>query len=83
MWKGVWKVCKTFCRAVSRETGYVNIKGGERNERKKIFLDKGGEMLIKCVSTRKQERCPVPHPRPEPKGQQEISPAGVIRCGLL
>ena len=40
-------------------------------------------MLIKCVSTRKQERCPVPHPRPEPKGQQENPPperSGAVCC---
>ncbi len=41
MWKGVWKVCKTFCRAAELKTGYVNIKAGERNEREKIFLDNG------------------------------------------
>ncbi len=41
MWKGMWKVCKTFCRAAGLKTGYVNIKAGERNEREKIFLDNG------------------------------------------
>ena len=35
MWKGVWKVCKTFCRSRAKKEDYVNICGDGRKDGKR------------------------------------------------